>query len=223
MNNDSLWLFDYSDGIAYENFSKCEDYNKVITNFLYRSYCFFDKTVLEIGAGSGKFTPFLAEASKKLYVVEKSASLMKINQIKNRHFKNVDFILSDTKDINLPEKSIDVIFGGWSLTSMRGSFRVILPVLKKILKNDGMIILIENAGEDQFASIAGISDLTKEMKEFYLSHGFEVKAMLDTEICLPDKDIFYAAFPNKQDVSLESLTIQHKVLILEAQSKFFTL
>ena len=66
---DKLWLFDYSDGAAYEAFSKCEDSEKKIAGYLVDNYRFQGQEILEIGAGSGKFTPLLA-SGKILHVVE---------------------------------------------------------------------------------------------------------------------------------------------------------
>ncbi len=218
---DKLWLFDYDDGAAYEEFSKCEDSGMQIASYLLRNYSFYNKEILEIGAGSGKFTPILASDSKVLHVVERSASLMQINRTKNIDAKNVHFCLSDVKDVSLPEKSIDIIFGGWSMTSMRDLFDSILPLLKKVLKDDGKIVLVENAGGDEFAKIAGIEELSFEMRNFYESIGFKEKAVLDTIIVLPSEDVFYSAFPNKADSRIESLTINHKVLILEAKAENF--
>ena len=216
---DRLWLFDYSDGMAYEAFSRCEDSDSKIANYLVGNYRFQDQEILEIGAGSGKFTKILA-SGKILHVVERSKSLMAINCRKNSA-ENIHFYLSDVKDISFREKSIDLIFGGWSLTSMRDSFDLILPTLKRVLKDDGRIVLVENAGNDEFARIAGIEELSLKMREFYRSIGFEERALLDTTIALPNEATFYAAFPNKTNVSLDSLTIDHKVLILEAKAQNF--
>jgi len=88
LNND-LWLFDYNQAAAYEEFSKSEDIFKAINTYLLNNYDFRGKTVLEIGAGSGKFTSFFLETCSKLYVVERSVSLMQINRQKNSEAGNV--------------------------------------------------------------------------------------------------------------------------------------
>lgn len=77
-----LWLFDYRQAEAYERFSKSEDINNLIQKYLKEEYDFSNKTILEIGAGSGKFTGFLSDRSKKVYAVEKIESLMLINKEK---------------------------------------------------------------------------------------------------------------------------------------------
>lgn len=210
-----MWLFDYKKGITYEQFSQCEDYNKKIFKFLSSYYNLWNKQILEIGAGSGKFTSFLASMCDQLFVVEKSESLMNINQKKNELLKNIKFILDDIKNLNLPEHSVDYIFAGWSLTSMRNLFECLFPLFQKVLKKDGEMILVENAGNDEFCQVVHIENFTDEMKREYLKMGFKQRAILDTLIKLPNKEVFYNAFEGVDKMQLKSLNIKHKVLILD--------
>ena len=218
--NQALWLFDYDDGKAYDNFSQCEDYKNQIAKFLTRHYDFSNQEALEIGAGSGKFTTMLASECKFLHVVERSNSLLSINRKRN-HKKNIRFYLQDVKDLIFPDNSVDLIFGGWSMTSMRDSFEKIIPVLQKVLKDTGKIILVENAGNDEFSRLVNIETLSFEMLNLYQEMGFSEKTILDTVICLPNRETFYDAFPNQSDVPLPSLAIEHKVAILESDAKSF--
>ena len=214
----SLWLFDYNHGAAYEEFSKSQDIFKTVYEYLSCHYNFADKIVLEIGAGSGKFTSFLSETCLKLYVVERSASLMQINRKKNLNVGNMEFMLLDVEDLVMEPNSVDVIFAGWSLTSMRESFDIIFDKFKKILRKDGIILLVENAGDDEFCRAMDINGFTSKMMGIYVDMGFVPKEVLNTTIRLPHEDIFYGAFPNKKEVKLFSLDIQHKVLIMEMQA-----
>lgn len=213
--DNNLWLFDYNQGFAYEEFSKSEDINGLINECLLKNYNFKNKTILEIGAGSGKFTSFLSKLCSKLYVVEKNKILMEINRGKNNDKNNIDFILSDIKDLKMKKNSIDVIFAGWSMTSMRNLFDITFKIFKKILQKNGIILLIENAGNDEFSKITNIEEFTLDIKKTYIEMGFIEKEIIDTTIRLPHENIFYNAFPNKNKVNLTSLDIQHKVLILE--------
>lgn len=99
--NKELWLFDYKQAEAYEKFSKSEDINNLIQKYFKEEYDFSNKIILEIGAGSGKFTGFLSDRSKKVYAVEKIESLLLINKEKHKNKNNVEFILSDIKDVKL--------------------------------------------------------------------------------------------------------------------------
>lgn len=216
--NDGLWLFDYDQGAAYEAFSKSQDTFKTIDRYLSSHYNFNGKIILEIGAGSGKFTPFLSERCSKLYVVERSMSLMQINRDKNANVSNVEFILSDMRDLVMKPNSVDMIFAGWSLTSMRDSSGIVFSKLREILRKDGVILSIENAGNDEFCEVMDIGEFTSKMKNEYVNMGFSPRKVIDTTIRLPHKNTFYDAFPNKKEVKLSSLDIQHKVLILEMKA-----
>lgn len=214
MNNE-LWLFDYNQAKLYENFSKCEDIENKIKKYFDKIYDFSNKKVLEIGAGSGKFTGFLADRCKYLYAVEKINSLMEINQNKNKDKKNIEFILSNAKDILLAEKSIDYIFAGWSLTSMRDIFDDLFNKIDKVLKPNGKILIVENGGNDEFCELLNIENFTQQMINEYIKIGFKKKKILDTIIKFDQVETFYDAFPAYKDTELKSLKLKHNVIIME--------
>lgn len=220
--DNKLWLFDYNQGISYEAFSSCEDSKNDIFNYLNSNFFLKNKTILEVGAGSGKFTSFLANKSSNLIVVEKSEALMQINYAKNNKASNIKFIRSDIKDVVIDDQSVDIIFLGWSLTSMRDIFSIIFRKFERFLKPEGKIILVENAGDDEFSKIVGIEDFTKNITKSYISYGFTQKQIIKTIINLPNKETFYNAFPGKRNVPLPSLQIQHNVLILEMDKNTLT-
>lgn len=218
-----IWLFDYNQGLAYESFSQCEDANNDIIQYLSTRFDFTNKNILEIGAGSGKFTGFLADRAASLVVVERSDSLITINESKNRN--EAIFINSSLENIDFDADRFDLVFGGWSLTSMRDVFDKVYPILRNAMKKDGQIIIVENAGDDEFTKIAGIEELTSRMRNFYVECGFEEEVTLNTIIRLPNQETFFNAFPNlkMKGISLPSLEIQHKVVIMRASATDFRL
>lgn len=213
--NKELWLFDYKQAEAYEKFSKSEDINNLIQKYLKEEYDFSNKIILEIGAGSGKFTGFLSDRSKKVYAVEKIESLLLINKEKHKNKNNVEFILSDIKDVKLEKNSIDYVFAGWSLTSMRDIYDQVFANLYQILKTNGKIIIVENGGQDEFCKLLGIEEFTEQMKNEYKKMNFKEKATLDTTIKFANEEVFYGAFPNYKKTVLKTLNIKHKVIIME--------
>lgn len=213
--NKELWLFDYKQAEAYEKFSKSEDINNLIQKYLKEEYDFSNKIILEIGAGSGKFTGFLSDRSKKVYAVEKIESLLLINKEKHKSKNNVEFILSDIKDVKLEKNSIDYVFAGWSLTSMRDIYDQVFANLYQILKPNGKIIIVENGGQDEFCKLLGIEEFTEQMKNEYKKMNFKEKATLDTTIKFANEEVFYGAFPNYKKTVLKTLNIKHKVIIME--------
>ena len=217
MNNE-LWLFDYNQAKSYENFSKCEDFDNKIKEYLKKEYNFSSKVVLEIGSGSGKFTGFLADNSKKVYAVEIIDSLMKINKRKNQKKENVEFLLSNAKEISLRDKSIDYVFAGWSLTSMRNIFEELFKQINRLLKPDGKIIIIENGGNDEFCKLLNIEKFTNQMINEYYKMGLRKKIILNTIIKFDKHKTFYNAFPAYNNIKLKSLKLNHNVIIMEKQN-----
>lgn len=213
--NKELWLFDYKQAEAYEKFSKSEDINNLIQKYFKEEYDFSNKIILEIGAGSGKFTGFLSDRSKKVYAVEKIESLLLINKEKHKNKNNVEFILSDIKDVKLEKNSIDYVFAGWSLTSMRDIYDQVFANLYQILKPNGKIIIVENGGQDEFCKLLGIEEFTEQMKNEYKKMNYKEKATLDTTIKFANEEVFYGAFPNYKKTVLKTLNIKHKVIIME--------
>ncbi|XP_015966916.1 phosphomethylethanolamine N-methyltransferase [Arachis duranensis] len=75
------------------------------------------KSVLELGAGIGRFTGELAKKAGQLLAVDFIESAIKKNESINGHQKNVKFMCADVTSPNLhiSEGSIDLIFSNWLL------------------------------------------------------------------------------------------------------------
>ncbi|KAJ1438734.1 S-adenosyl-L-methionine-dependent methyltransferase [Sesbania bispinosa] len=75
------------------------------------------KSVLELGAGIGRFTGELAQKAGQLLAVDFIESAIKKNENINGHHKNVKFMCADVTSPNLHiyEGSIDLIFSNWLL------------------------------------------------------------------------------------------------------------
>lgn len=123
--------------------------------------------------------------------------------------------MSDIKDVKLEKNSVDYVFAGWSLTSMRDIYDQVFANLYQILKPNGKIIIVENGGQDEFSKLLGIEEFTEQMKNEYKKMNFKEKVMLDTTIKFANKEVFYGTFPNYQETVLKKLNIKHKVIIME--------
>ncbi|XP_076932316.1 phosphoethanolamine N-methyltransferase 3-like [Bidens hawaiensis] len=75
------------------------------------------KSVLELGAGIGRFTGELAKKAGKVTAVDFIESVIKKNESISGHHKNVEFICADvtSPDLNFPAESLDLIFSNWLL------------------------------------------------------------------------------------------------------------
>ncbi|KAF4385261.1 hypothetical protein G4B88_026544 [Cannabis sativa] len=75
------------------------------------------KSVIELGAGIGRFTGELAQKAGHLLAMDFIESAIKKNEEINGHYKNVEFRCADvtSPDLDIPEGSVDLIFSNWLL------------------------------------------------------------------------------------------------------------
>ena len=76
------------------------------------------KRVLELAAGIGRFTPYLAERVGPegcVTAVEFIQAFSDQNESSHRHLGNTSFVCADVTKLEQPEGSVDVIFINWLL------------------------------------------------------------------------------------------------------------
>ncbi|KAF8037825.1 hypothetical protein BT93_B0617 [Corymbia citriodora subsp. variegata] len=75
------------------------------------------KSVLELGAGIGRFTGELAQKAGQLLALDFIDGVIKKNESINGHHKNVKFQCADvtSPDLKIAEDSVDLIFSNWLL------------------------------------------------------------------------------------------------------------
>ena len=141
----------------YDIFSRAEDKENKVFKKLKSLFSFKDKTVLEIGCGSCKYTKEAASESKKYYALEISKPLIQIAKQKCKNVKKIKFINCSAEKIPLKDKSIDVVFASWALSAITPiSVREkALKEIHRVLKNNGDIWLIENHYTGEFNKVRG--------------------------------------------------------------------
>ncbi|KAJ0048736.1 hypothetical protein Pint_17057 [Pistacia integerrima] len=75
------------------------------------------KSVLELGAGIGRFTGELAQKAGQLIALDFIDNVIKKNEEVNGHYKNVKFMCADvtSPDLKIADESVDLIFSNWLL------------------------------------------------------------------------------------------------------------
>ncbi|XP_040375994.1 phosphoethanolamine N-methyltransferase 1-like [Oryza brachyantha] len=75
------------------------------------------KSVLELGAGIGRFTGELAKTAGHVLAMDFIESVIKKNESINGHHKNASFMCADvtSPDLMIEDNSIDLIFSNWLL------------------------------------------------------------------------------------------------------------
>uniref|UniRef100_A0A5B7BEL3 phosphoethanolamine N-methyltransferase n=1 Tax=Davidia involucrata TaxID=16924 RepID=A0A5B7BEL3_DAVIN len=78
---------------------------------------FEGKSVLELGAGIGRFTGELAKKAGQVLALDFIESAIKKNESINGHYKNVKFMCADvtSPELNISTESMDLIFSNWLL------------------------------------------------------------------------------------------------------------
>ncbi|XP_026423472.1 phosphoethanolamine N-methyltransferase 1-like [Papaver somniferum] len=76
---------------------------------------FKGKSVLELGAGIGRFTGELAKEAGQVIALDFIANVIKKNEAINGHYKNVKFMCADvtSPELQISPGSVDLIFSNW--------------------------------------------------------------------------------------------------------------
>ena len=146
---------------------KEENVSKLIENLKIKS----SDIIADIGAGSGYHVFKMAPLAKNgfVYAVDIQVEmLMVIDKMKNStKFRNVKTVLGTEKSIELPKNSIDKVL----MVDVYHEFAFpveMISSIKKAMKPDGELFLIEYRGEDPFVPIKKIHKMTQKqaVKEF---------------------------------------------------------
>eukprot|EP01018_Ginkgo_biloba_P027288 Gb_18655 [translate_table: standard] len=105
------------------------------------------KSVVELGAGIGRYTAELAKSAGHVLAMDFIESVIKKNEEQNGHFQNVQFMCADvtSPDLRIEAGSIDVVFSNWLLMYL--SDEEVVELAKKMVqwvKTGGYIFFRES-------------------------------------------------------------------------------
>jgi SAM-dependent methyltransferase len=113
------------------------------------------KTVLDLGAGTGKFTPYLKETGARVTTVEPVAEMRA--ELSCRH-TDVPALAGTAEAIPLPEASLDAVVCAqafhWFATAAA------LTEIRRVLRPGGMLGLIWNVRDESVPWVAAVSAIT---------------------------------------------------------------
>lgn len=157
-----------------------KDFNQLIANDLLlknRLGNFKEKTVLEIGCGTGRITEFLAENFAKVFAIDISEEMVRIGRERLNTHRNIEFIANDGQNYPLKDNSVDLVFSFIVFQHMpnkeviENNFREI----KRVLKNDGMVkIQVRGLPTNKHNWFYGPSFNKKEIGEILTSAGLRL-------------------------------------------------
>ncbi len=140
--------------------------------------------VCDMGCGNGFYSLILAERvapSGKVYAVDIQPQMLQLLSRRSAEAKieNIDMILGTVTDPKLPDEKIDLVL----MVDVYHEFshpEAMLKAIRKSLKPDGRIALVEYRGEDPSVPIKPEHKMTKKqiLKE-YEANGFKLQTEYD--------------------------------------------
>lgn len=156
--------------------------------------------VADVGAGSGYYTLPLARlvgASGKVYAADIQQGMLDIiaRKIKQEGVSNVSLILSAPADPKLPPASLDLAVMV-DVYHELGDPQTVLAHLRRALKPEGRLVLIEYKGEDPTIPIQPLHKMTVAQAKLEVEHeGFR---LVDVNSSLPWQHVLtFTALPQR--------------------------
>ncbi len=113
-------------------------------------------TVLDVGSGTGVLLPYLhaaVGAEGKITAVDFSEKMLAKAQEKFANLGNVDFIVGDVLEMNLPAESIDVIICLNFFPHLHTRKEEFIGKMKSFLKTGGSLIIMHDISREKVNSI----------------------------------------------------------------------
>lgn len=210
----------YEDNDYYEIFSIAEDGENKVRDYLQEISK--NKVVLDAGCGTGKFLSALENASKQYIGIDLSQKQLEKAQEKSTK-ENSMFINTNLNSISLEDNSIDLIISTWVLGTVidLSEREDCLNELKRILKTDGSLILVENDENSEFERIRNRDkdSRTKDYNNWIKCHGFVQEKKLNTYFSFPDvattKKCFEVIYGKEISNKINNNQIEHKIVIFK--------
>lgn len=103
------------------------------------------KTILELGAGIGRFTGFFALLAFKVVAVDFSEKFIKKNKETNSNYSNITYMTRNAMDLDFNKASFDLIFMNWMLMYLSDDeTRFLAARIQNWLKLNGKVFLRES-------------------------------------------------------------------------------
>ena len=209
----------YEENDIYEIFSIAEDKSNKIYECLLSNIK--NRIVLDLGCGTGKFMQKFYMETVKYYGLDLSKEQLKIAKQKVNN-ENVQFICCSAENIPLPDNSVDVIISTWVLGTILeiDKRNKVFNEMKRVLKKDGSIYLVENDIGGEFEEIRNRYPnikKTKDYNDWIESNGFTSYKQFETYFNFKNReqaiDVFTNIWGEEIGNKVKSQIIRHNVVV----------
>ena len=145
-----------SEGDRYEALISREDYQGHIPRAIDEIVNVDGLDVIDLGAGTGRLTLLLAPRAKSIRAFDASAEMLRIcrGRLLASRLSNWQVQVADHRQLPLQDHSADLAVSGWSVSYLAvwnqedgpAELDKWLAEMKRVLRQDGMIILFESLG-----------------------------------------------------------------------------
>ena len=145
----------YDRGAAtYHELVRREDVERNLPAALRRIEDFEGKTVVELGAGTGRLTGILAPMAGRVMAFDRSRHMLDRAAEHLSGFRNVSFAAAENLSVPLPDGSADIVIEGWSFghgvteagAGWEEAARGLVDETTRLLAPGGTTIVIETLG-----------------------------------------------------------------------------
>ncbi|XP_033755776.1 phosphoethanolamine N-methyltransferase-like isoform X2 [Pecten maximus] len=120
--------------------------------------------VVELGAGIGRFTRYLAQRARHVLAVDFVEKFIEKNKEANGSFENIDYIVDDVMNVQIPPTSAGFVFTNWLFMYFNDTAaRRLLERIITWLPDNGHIFLRESC-------IHGSGDISLNNSTTYYRH-----------------------------------------------------
>jgi len=145
-----------SDGDRYEALISREDYQGNIPRAIAEIINVDGLDVVDLGAGTGRLTLLLAPRARSIRAFDVSAEMLRVcrERLITSGLSNWQVDLADHRQLPVEDHSVDLVVSGWSVSYLavwnqengQAELNTWLTEMKRILRKDGMIMLLESLG-----------------------------------------------------------------------------
>jgi ubiquinone/menaquinone biosynthesis C-methylase UbiE len=142
--------------IEYETMIAREDYQGNLLRAMESISSLKAKTVVDLGSGTGRIARLVASRVNRVVALDISLPMLEVARDKLTSQKSMNCItaVADHRQIPLYSQSVDLVISGWSVCYLVDWYRstwqselvIAFSEMKRVLKPDGKIILIETQG-----------------------------------------------------------------------------